>query len=233
MDKRRTVFISRDLQKSSPLQSVLAKAGFEVYGQSLISFSLLPFAALPLCDWIFFYSRNGVRFFFEGLKRLDVALPPGVQLAVMGKGTASTLEEHGQAPGFVGAGRPDATARAFLKVAKGENILFARALHSAKSIQNMLSPYINIIDFPVYKNEIKTEVDIPQTDYVILTSSMNVDAYFKNASDYAPKAWIAIGRPTALRYAQWTSMEVFLPEHPSEEALARLILDLDKKDEKK
>jgi hydroxymethylbilane synthase len=231
MDERKTVFISRALKKESPLQLMLVKAGFEVYGQSLIRFSLLPFDALPDCDWVFFYSRNGVRFFFEGLQRLEVALPQHTRLAAMGQGTAATLIDEGQTPDFVGTGRPDATARAFLKVAKGENILFARAFHSAKSIQNMLSPYINIIDFPVYKNEIKKEVNIPQTDYVILTSSMNVDAYFQNQADHMPKAWIAIGRPTATQYAHWTSGEVFIPEQPSEEALALLILDLEKKDD--
>lgn len=230
MDKPKSVFISRNLHSGSPLQSILTEARFEVFGQSLIRFSLWPFGALPECDWVFFYSRNGVRFFFEGLKRLNMALPQNVRLAAMGEGTAATLEDHAQIPDFVGSGRPDATARAFLKVAEGQKILFVRAFHSAKSVQNMLSPYINIIDLPVYKNEIKKEVDIPQTDYVVLTSSMNVDAYFHNRMDNTPTVWIAIGNPTAMRYAHWTSQEVFIPENPSEEALARLILDLEKKD---
>lgn len=230
MDKQKTVFISRELSADSPLLSSLPDDLFQVSGQSLIRFSLLPFEALPGCDWVFFYSRNGVRFFFQGLNRLGSILPAQTQLAAMGKGTAATLMDHGQTPAFVGSGKPEATARAFLKVAEGQKVLFARAFHSAKSIQNMLAPYINIVDLPVYKNEIKKDVDVPRSDYVILTSAMNVDAYFQSQPGGAPPIFIAIGKPTALRYAQWTSQLVYLPERPSEEALARLILDLEKND---
>ncbi len=231
MEKRRTIFVSRALQENSPLLALLPADQFRLFGQSLIRFSLLPFEDMPDCDWVFFYSRNGVRFFFQRLERLGAELPEHTRLAAIGKGTAASLADIARPPDFVGSGNPDESARAFLKVAEGQKVLFARAYHSAKSVQNMLAPYINIIDLPVYKNEIKTDVDIPETDYVILTSSMNVDAYFQNQPGRSAKVFIAIGQPTAMRYAQWIAGQVFIPERPSEEALARLILDLEKKDE--
>lgn len=229
----RSVFISRTLTGHSPLKRRLSAAGFQVHGESLIRFSGLPFDKLPESDWIFFYSSNGLRFLLEELDRKKMKLPVSVKLAAMGKGTAASMVAMGLKPDFVGHGRPDATARAFLRVAEGQNILFARALRSAKSVQNLLSPYINIVDLPVYKNDIRLNVDIPYTDYVILTSSMNVDAFFQSRRPDARQTYLAIGRPTALRYGRWISQEVYVPDQPSEEALAELILELDQKNKKK
>lgn len=225
------MFISRELAQDSPLKLLTGAAGLEIYGQSLIHFSILPFEKLPDCDWIFFYSRNGVKFFFQGLDLLNRSLPPAIKLAAMGKGTAAALKKHTFVPDFVGSGQPEATARAFLKVVESQKVLFARAFHSARSVQNMLDPYINIIDLPVYKNEIKTGVDLPLTDYVVLTSSLNVDAYFQNQAEDTSRVYIAIGKPTAIRYAQWTSKKVYIPKQTSEESLAQLILDLEKNNE--
>ena len=229
MKKTRSVFISRDLSEDSPLTSILKTAGLKVSGQSLIQFSLLAFESLPDCDWIFFYSSNGVRYFFQGLEELQCHLPEQIQLAAMGKGTGRALKSLGYSPDFIGDGKPDATARFFLQAAESQRVLFARAFNSAKSVQNLLAPYINIIDLPVYKNEIKKDLHLPEMDYVILTSSMNVDAYFQQKTSGDNKTYIAIGKPTALRYARWIEQEVYIPDAPSEKALARLVLDLEKK----
>ncbi len=227
----KTVFISRKLATDSILLQLLSSAGLKVYDRSLIQFSLLEFDPLPPCDWIFFYSSNGVRFLLKGLEKNKQPLLEKIRLAAMGKGTAATVEAMIRKPDFIGSGRPDETARAFLRFAEGQMVLFVRAQHSAKSVQNLLSPYINITDLPVYKNEPITATDIPKTDYVVLTSSMNVDAFFQNLQPSADQVFIAIGRPTAIRCAHWISHEVYLPEQPSEEALARLILKLERKND--
>ncbi len=217
------------MSKDSPLLRSLTTEGFQVYGCSLIEFSALELGQLPVCDWIFFYSSNGVRFLLEGLGKIGATIPARVKLGTMGRGTAATLSALFRKPDFVGSGKPDETARAFLREAEGQTVLFARALRSAKSIQNLLAPYINIIDLPVYKNEQLSQAQIPVTDYVILTSPMNVDVFFKNRKPEPQQVFIAIGKPTALRYAHWIRNKIYIPEHPSEQALADLILELERK----
>ena len=55
------IFISRALSEGSPIFDLSQE--LIVKDQSLISFNALRFDA-PEADWIFFYSRNAVRYFF-------------------------------------------------------------------------------------------------------------------------------------------------------------------------
>ncbi len=229
----KTVFISRKIGPSSPLREILSSLDFKLYGESLIEFSALDFLLPSSCDWIFFYSSNGIRYFLEGMRSQNMEFLNGKKLATMGKGSAKTLRSFGLEPDFVGTGKPESTARSFLKKAENQKVLFARASQSAKSIQNLLSPYINIIDLAVYKNEIRKDYRPPQTDYVVLTSSMSVDAFFDQLEEKNRTQYIAIGKPTALRYAGRITKKVFIPNQPSEESIARLILELEKKNEHK
>jgi uroporphyrinogen-III synthase len=49
-------------------------------------------------SWIVFTSSNGVRYFF---KALNVGLPSGIRIAVIGKKTADTVKEYGAIPNFI------------------------------------------------------------------------------------------------------------------------------------
>ena len=42
---------------------MLENQGFEVFGKSLILFEKVDFEIPEKPDWLFFYSKNGVRFF--------------------------------------------------------------------------------------------------------------------------------------------------------------------------
>jgi len=64
----KTIFISRKLSKDSFFKTKLEEAGFTIHGKSLLKFSAIPFQKTPKSDWIFFYSKNGVKFFFQRLK---------------------------------------------------------------------------------------------------------------------------------------------------------------------
>ncbi len=60
----KNVFISRDLDENSGFASQLQAAGWQVRGLSLVTLTALPFDEIPEVDWIFFASKNAVRFFF-------------------------------------------------------------------------------------------------------------------------------------------------------------------------
>jgi uroporphyrinogen-III synthase len=61
--KKKSVFITRDLEPDSIFLTALQHAGFDVFGKSLIEFETISFEKFPKTDWIFFYSQNAVRFF--------------------------------------------------------------------------------------------------------------------------------------------------------------------------
>ncbi len=120
------VFITRELSPESPLRQLLEPQGFVITGRSLIDFSAMNFVLPPAFDWVFFYSAQGVRFFFEGLEKSGIALPENVRLGAIGSGTARLLEKAD----FIGDGTSEATAAAFAKLAAGQRVLFPRAENS-------------------------------------------------------------------------------------------------------
>ena len=66
-----TAFITRDLSPGSDFETLLAEHGWQVEGRSLVELSPLPFREVPAADWIFFSSKNAVRFFFQHLRSDD------------------------------------------------------------------------------------------------------------------------------------------------------------------
>ncbi|MCK6694310.1 MAG: uroporphyrinogen-III synthase [Thermoanaerobaculia bacterium] len=63
----KSVFISRDLEESSEFATRLCAEGWQVRGFSLVTLTPLIIKEIPEVEWIFFASKNAVRFFFEGL----------------------------------------------------------------------------------------------------------------------------------------------------------------------
>ncbi|MEL6924380.1 MAG: uroporphyrinogen-III synthase, partial [Bacteroidota bacterium] len=183
-----------------------------LHAESLIAFEGLPFddpfdESLP--DWIFFYSKNAVRFFLHGLQNIksNSFLPDTIRLACIGPGTAafakSTLAEL-QLPAtihFEGNGKPKASAVEFLKLAAGQTVLFPRARHSMRSVQRHLKDKIEAIDLIVYNNQFKQGIELSTSDICVFTSPLNVAAYCKLLDEAAlstakKQLSVAIGQTT-------------------------------------
>ncbi len=115
-----TAFITRDLSDLSEFKKRLAAAGWQAEGRSLIELSLLPFSEIPAADWVFFSSKNAVRFFFQHLQSGgDFKSPPGwekLKWAALGPATAKALAEFVEKVDFVGTGEPKSTAEAFRRI---------------------------------------------------------------------------------------------------------------------
>lgn len=217
------IFITRHLDADSVFNKTLRLNGFEVIGQSLVKFSPVSFGKLPSADWIFFYSKNAVRFFLAGLNHQTIL---GYKTAALGAGTANVLAEAGYTPDFIGNGDPSAVAESFLQVAEKQRVLFPRASDSRQSVQRLLGNRVKAEDLVVYENIAKQEFQIPDCQLLAFTSPLNAKAYF---SKYRPKGEvvIAIGEATAdtLRALQ-ISAEIYIAADPSENALAELALEL-------
>jgi uroporphyrinogen-III synthase len=220
----KTIFISRKLTKESVFKKDLKAAGFQIYDRSLIRFSPVAFDTVPSTDWIFFYSKNAVKYFFAGLTSLNQITPQEVRWATIGPATAKVLKKHIGQVDFIGDGNTVETAADFLKVAEGQTVLFPRAEHSRKTVQQLLSKNITDRDLIVYKNVPKKNIRLPNCDLLVFTSPMNVLTYFKNKPLFDDQSVFAIGRTTAKTLVSIGIEEFLIAEEPSEAALVKAVL---------
>ncbi|MEM1119203.1 MAG: uroporphyrinogen-III synthase, partial [Bacteroidota bacterium] len=222
------LFISRQLNPNGPLRKSLKPLDLTIIDIPLVQFSFLPFELIPASDWLFFYSRNGVKFFFEGLKRLDISFNhfKDKKWAAMGEGTANTLKKYINKVDFVGDGQPSTTAKLLLKMAQKEKVLFVRAKQSKMSVQRLLTDQLEMDDLIVYDNTIKKDFLIPTCDLLLFTSPLNARAYFQKYFLQPEQKVLAIGNTTGSALHKIGINRVYIAENPSEAAMANLVLQL-------
>jgi len=213
------VFISRNLEEHSPFKSTLTKEGHHVTGISLLSFMPVPFDPIPIVDWLFFYSKNGVKYFFE-----QNQFAQDISIAAMGVSTASVVEKYGYQVAFIGKGSPDKIATTFANKAKGQKVAFLRASNSKKSIQTKLKAGTEIIDRVVYRNIPITNCFLPPYDILVFTSPANAQTYFKYNTFLAKQLICSIGATTTSTLQSLGIQKVITATTPSEIALAKVIL---------
>lgn len=222
------LFISRELTPESVFHALSSQfPEVVIQGESLLEFSPIPFDAVPDSDWIFFSSRNAVRFFFSRVNQLHLPLPGNVLWAVLGEGTAQTLKLFfKRTPDFTGNGKPDETGPDFACLCKDQRVLFPQAEYSHKSIQPYLDAKTKVIDLVVYGNRIRPSFRIQEPDLLILTSPMNAKAFFSTYPINPRQRVVAIGESTRQELIRLGVHQVYLPAQPSESALAQLALEL-------
>ncbi len=217
------IFISRQQTVGSVFCKTLTDNGFGVHGESLIEISPVPFSGFPEVDWIFFYSKNGVKYFFG---QLAPPLPPNVRLATIGPGTAGYLEEHFAHPNFVGDGHAGNTARLFSEKIKGKKVLFPRAKNSEQSVQKLLEKGVTAIDLVVYENLPKEDFELPDFDCLVFTSPMNATAYFAKKKYREGQKVVAIGNTTAFALKSLGVENVVVADKPTESSLVAAVLKI-------
>ena len=246
------VFISRQLPVESVFLKKLAEKGFDVHGESLLNFSAVAFDVLPTVEWIFFYSQNAVRFFFQSLALSDNLMVSdnflelkartknfsdkvsdttkasdkgGIRLATIGASTAQFLQQNFCKPNFIGTGVPESTSEAFLKVAKGQSVLFPRARNSRQSIQKLLGSEMKAIDLIVYENTIKKDIQLIDFEILVFTSPLNVAAYFSLKKLKSFQKVVAIGNTTAEALRKQGVEDIAISKKPSESGLVEAVLN--------
>ena len=212
-------FISRSLAADSPLRSWCRQQEIELVDQSLLKFEEVSFGKLPeAIDWIFFYSPRAVFFFWKN----DPLVAAGSRLAAIGPGTAASLTDLGKEVDFIGTGDPATTAEKFEAVATGKRVLFPRAQQSRRSIERILGDKIDALDVVVYNNE-QAPVAFPNGfKILILTSPLNVEAFFSENQLLVNSRIIALGPSTAAALSD-LGYEAEQAAAPTEEALIELL----------
>lgn len=221
----RRVFISRDLRSDSPFRRLLRKQAYEVSGRSLIEFSAIKFTSPPTTDWVFCYSSRSAEFFLKRLAELGISPQDYPNYAALGKGTAQRLVELGIEPAFTGTGAPEDTAAAFGVRAAGQSVLFPRAEQSRQSIQRLLEGKLEMLDLIVYRNRQIRDLQLPDTDFVVLTSPLNARAYAACKGYSKAQRIVAIGHTTARALDALGVKDYRIADQASEEALAASVLN--------
>ena len=217
------VFISRDLSPDSEFRRLLQAQGWQVRGASLVELSALPFHTLPQVHWVFFSSKNAVRFFFRQIEKAGLLLPE-LQWAALGEATSKALHSYVQNIGFTGSGEPVSAAAAFGELAGGQAVLFPGARHSQQSVQLLLAGAVQGIHLEVYDNR-PVYVPAPRSESVLVfTSPMNAQAYFSRHSLQSGQRVVAIGATTAAALQALGMTSVITATAPTETALAEAVL---------
>ena len=218
MSEIKRIFISRKLTSESRIRKIAT--GHYIKDQSLIQFSQLVFDP-PESDWVFFYSRNAVRFFFE---ETNLELYP-YQYACLSSGTAEELSKCVLDISFVGKGNPSEVAKQFQEVRKpNEPVCFIRANNSVDSIHNLIKSE-NTFSIPVYDNQPIEDIPVEDFDILIFTSPMNVDVWF-SVNEYKDQTIIVIGNTTESAVKKYISKNIKVANQASEDAIAESLNEL-------
>ncbi len=153
---------------ASPLAQALGEAGFEVEACPLVTVE--PLTGPPVradgYDWLLLTSRNGVEALFA---RLEGPLP---QIAVVGRGTAEALREHGVEPDFVARTSTQEGLAAELPSPVGRT-LFA----GAEDARDVLVRELGAEFVPLYRTSALRPERFPDGDLVVLASASAARSY--------------------------------------------------------
>jgi len=221
--ERQTIFISRDLSEDGILKSKISILGYKVIDKSLIRLSQIRFSYSPLSDWIFFSSKNAIKYFFAQ----NPVILRKTRFAVFGKGSARYLREFDKVADFIGKGN-NATliAKQFAELIDNETVLFPMAIDSLQTAQRQLG-YNNVAkNLYVYKTDLKTDFVIPKAEILLFTSPSNVKAYFSKYEIAPGQKVIAIGTTTQQKLYSYGIKKVDVSNSFEEESLLQKIWQL-------
>lgn len=214
------IFISRKLQEDSPFLKLRALPGIEIIDEPLITTLQIRYSYAPQTKWIFFSSKNAIRYFFAQ----DPQLPADVKHGVMSQESANYLLAFGKTADFIGEGVDTLQiAKDFRDVLKDDSVLFPQAIDSLQTVQKQLAFTNTCYNLYVYKTTLKTGFHIPYADTLIFTSPSNVTAYFTKYKINPQQTVIAMGNATKYKLSQFGISNVLTPAAFNENGLFEVV----------
>lgn len=217
------VFISRSEKQSEYFYSTLKQQGLKIKGTSLTRYEKVIFKGFPLCDWIFFSSKNCVKYFYDQHPEIT----KGTKIGCIGGATAEAIKRRGILPDFVGQSNDTAEiGKEFSNVAGNAKILFPQSTASYRTVQKQFSNQKNLIDMVVYDTIENEKAKIEEADIVVLTSPTNALLYLRKKPAQPDQLFIAIGKSTADVIVNAGVKNVIIPWNTSEIALADAVMSV-------
>jgi hydroxymethylbilane synthase len=216
----KSIFISRNLTADSPFKK-LKNQDIKIVGESLLNISQIRYSYTPQTSWIFFSSKNAIKYFLAQ----DPQLPEGVRYGVIGEASANYLLTFGKIVDFIGLGVDVVQiGKDFRDILKNDSVLFPQAIDSLQTIQKQLAFTNTCYNLYVYKASLKTDFIIPYTDFLIFTSPSNVKAYFIKNTIHSKQIVLAMGSTTKHKLAEYGTVNTLTPIEFTENALLDLII---------
>ncbi len=181
--------------------------------------------------WLVFTSANGVRIFFDTLRRkkMDLRQLAHCQFAVIGKSTGEVLSQYGIQPDLC----PDVyTSEALAqelckKMQPGESAVLLRAKHSAAILPQMLREQgISVQDVALY--DVKTvqteDCALTELDYLTFASAGGVRQFFQKYKRIPDNViCVCIGPVTAKEFARYDPRSCLIAEQAEVSSLVQAI----------
>lgn len=223
--KNEKVFISRDIDGKGVFERALQDNGYHAIGESLIKIGAIPYSNVPQSNWIFFSSRNGVKFFFDQ----NPELSKDVKLAVLGRGTESALNSYGKEADFVGQSKDTKEVanefKDLLEDLGSQIVLFPQSNQSLQTVQHEVKFAAKTLDLVVYSTSEKNVDEIPDAYIYVFTSPSNVRSFFRQKEiDRTSQKMLAIGTATYTALKDEGCVNVRISEYPSEISLADSVI---------
>lgn len=217
------VFITRNLKLTDYFHRALSANGYAVKGASLTRYQEVPFTGLPDCDWIFFSSKNCVKFFFAQ----EPKIPSGVKIGSIGGATAEALKKRGIKPDYIGQSNDTVViGKEFATMVRGQHILFPQSTASFRTVQKQFADQRSLTDLIVYDTIPDEEAEIADSDVLVFTSPTNAMLYLRKKKITEKHTVIAIGKSTAEELKQKGISNIHLPWNTTELAMADAVTTL-------
>lgn len=218
-----SVFLSRRPEPLGPFDQLLKHPGVKLIAEPLIRTTKIPFSHTPQTKWIFFSSKNAIRYFFEQSPQL----PEGVRYGVVSSASEAYLQSFGKSSDFVGHGTDLLKiAKDFADVLGNDSVLFPQAMDSLRTIQKQIAFTNTLYNLYTYKTIIRDDFDIPYTDVLIFTSPSNVEAYLRKYKIDLRQTVIAMGSSTKFKLAQHGIRRILTPVLLNEQGLYDLLIEV-------
>lgn len=187
------LFISRNLSSLGDIPERLKNLGVQLTAQSLIDFQHVEYDSPSYYEWIFFGSRNAVKYFLE-----KNSIPSSIKIGCVGAKTAEYLEsKHQIKSDFIGEGTdPSLIGQAFSKVQSGK-VLFPQSNISLRSIQKFLKAN-EVIDLVAYKTISKAN-QLEKQDAYLFTSPSNIESYLEQNELDVNAKYYCLGKSTEMK----------------------------------
>lgn len=165
------IFISKSITAEDHWAKSLMDEGHEVLGTSCIETQRIKIEKVPISDWTFFSSAQGVIHFLEQQPISSTFI------GVMGEGTLKALKKFGLSADFIGqSSDPETVGKDFSSVLKSnQSILFPASLISKQNIAKQIVGH-TLLSLPCYQTLPKANKVGPH-DLYLFTSPSNVDGF--------------------------------------------------------
>jgi hydroxymethylbilane synthase len=214
-----SVFISREVNKDAYLRNVLEGNGYTLEGRSLIETLPVPFSYMPVTEWIFFSSKQSVKYFFDQKPIIGKQ-----RFACVGKSTAEMLRRFNRRADFIGSSTDTKMiGKQFASKVGKDKVLFPQAKGSLRSVQQQFVKADQVHDLVVYETVKRNSGSSPVADILVFTSPSNVDAWFETFRIDKSQAVIAMGDATANALRQHNVLMISKTDSFDEAGLARAV----------